>query len=276
MSDESSVPPPFVDLGFCRLCARAVTTASIRDDEHREFMITAVCSACQSLMYAGAHLDPPVSCPALYGNVLGVVSDGPSVWSAGVLPWRYDPWDGHFEWQVQHVLRAGSVSPYVDPTQELRAMRGDFDPADLRVLMLPSCDDPLLSARLARAHLLIVLHDGDEALAGSLLRPARLPPSVAPIPPPLVVALARKVPWADSFGAPLLPLPEFLRAQRLPELAESAATCEASALRKCALAARLLGLPVGPESDGSTVFEQWLLGCAPPASPSGGDSDEVL
>lgn len=238
-------------------------------------MITSVCPVCQRLMFAGADLDPPVSCPVLYGNVLGVVSDGSAVRSVGVLPWRYDAWDGRFEWQVQHVLLTRSAGRCVDPSAELSPMRGVFDPADLRILTLPSCDDPLLSARLARAHLLIVLHGGDEAFAGSLLRPACLPPSVAPIPRPLVVALAREAPWVDSFGAPLLPLPEFLRAQGLLGLAESAATCEASALRKCALVARVLQLPAGPESE-SSVFERWLYTFAPPAGPSDGDSDEVL
>ena len=271
MSDPSSVPPSPVGLGFCRLCARSVAEDSFESpDEHREFMITGVCQLCQRLMYAGAESNPPVSCPVLYGNVVGVVSDGPSVRSVGALPFRYDPWHAQFEWQLQHVLTAGRVWS-VDPPAELcPVLCSASDPADLRVLALASCDDPLLSARLSRAHLLIVLHRLDEARVGTLLRPARLPPSAPPIPAPLTVTLTRELPLSElplsePFARPLGPLPlaEFLRARGLPELAGTVAACEGSVLRKCSLISRLLELPADPESESeSTVFAQWLMACA--------------
>ena len=79
MSDDTATPFHLVDLGYCRWCGRPVRSDSFADDaeSHREYMITATCSACQTRMFGG-QTDPdlPDSCPILHGAIVGTVSDG--------------------------------------------------------------------------------------------------------------------------------------------------------------------------------------------------------
>ena len=77
------------------------------------------------------------------------------------------------------------------------------------------------------------------------------------------------MPWADAFGAPLLPLEAFLHAHGLDGAVGCADACLGSALRQCALLARLLELraSAGPR-DGCTAFEHFLFGYAETAGLS--------
>ena len=257
MSDDTATPFHLVDLGYCRWCGRPVRSDSFADDaeSHHEYMITAACSACQTRMFGG-QTDPdlPDSCPILHGAIVGTVSDGAVPREAALLPFRYDPWHGRFEWEPRHIVRAGDVPGPPDPFAELGAMRDAWSEHDVRVLTLASFDDPLLAARLSRTHVIVALHRLSVGITVGLC------PSV-PLPP--LVDLNAQVPWKD-FGAPLLPLDPFLHAQGLDGAVGSADACFGSALRQCALIARLLELRAiaGSDREGCSVFEHWLFAYA--------------
>ena len=263
MSDDTATPFHLVDLGYCRWCGRPVRSDSFADDaeSHHEYMITAACSACQTRMFGG-QTDPdlPDSCPILHGAIVGTVSDGAVPREAALLPFRYDPWHGRFEWEPRHIVRAGDVPGPIDPFAELGAMRDAWSEHDVRVLTLASFDDALLAARMERSHVVVALHRRSVVVT-TLLCPS--------VPLPALVDLAAQVPWADAFGAPLLPLEAFIRAHRLDGAVGSADACFGSALRQCALLARLLELraTAGPR-DGCTAFEHFLFGNAQSAGPS--------
>ena len=125
---------------------------------------------------------------------------------------------------------------------------------------MASFHDALLAARMERSHVVIALHRRSVAVT-TLLCPSA--------PPPGLVDLAAQVPWSAGFGAPLLPLEAFLHAHGLDGAVGSADACFGSALRQCALLARLLELraSAGPR-DGCTAFEHFLFGNAQTAGPS--------
>ena len=179
------------------------------------------------------------------------VPDGAVPREAALLPFRYDSWHGRFEWEPRHIVRVGDVPPPIDPFDELAAMSDAWSEHNVRVLTLASFDDPLMAARLSRTHVLVALH------SLSVVGTVGLCPSV-PLPP--LADLAAHVPWAEAFGAPLLPLDALLHAHRLGGAVGSANACFGSALRRCALIARLLELraTAGPR-EGSSAFEHWLF-----------------
>ena len=262
MSDDTATSFRLVDLGYCRWCGRAVRADSFTDDEsHREYMITAACQSCQDRMFSGRR-DPdlPDSCPLLHGAIVGTVPDGAVPREAAMLPFRYDSWHGRFEWEPRHIVHAGDVPGPPDPFAELGAMRDAWSEHHVRVLTMASFDDPLLAARLSRTHVVVALH------RLSVVDTIGLCSSV-PLPP--LVDLAAQVPWADAFGAPLLPLEPFLHAHGLDGAVGCADACLGSALRQCALLARLLELRATAGSrDGCTAFEHFLFGYAETAALS--------
>ena len=121
----------------------------------------------------------------------------------------------------------------------------------MRVLCVHSLHDPLVVGGLADRELVIGLDHSSVRLAGSLCAGAQ---------PPSLVSLRAEVGWQDAYGSPLLPLPAFL-ATHLPDVeAGSPGTGRPSALRQCALLARLLALPATTGRDrGRTAFELLLL-----------------
>ena len=104
-------------------------------------------------------------------------------------------------------MRAAAVLAPLDPFVELGAMRDVWSRHAVRVLTLASLDDALLAARITLSHLVVGLHRPSVVVTTGLCRS---------VPLPLFVDLAGEVPpWADAFGAPLMPLDDFLRAQGL-------------------------------------------------------------
>ena len=157
-------------------------------------------------------------------------------------------------------MHAGDVPGPPDPFAELGAMRDAWSGHSVRVLTMASFDDPLLAARLSRTHVVVALH------RLSVVDTIGLCSSV-PLPP--LVDLAAQVPWADAFGAPLLPLEAFLHAHGFDGAVGCADACFGSALRQCALIARLLELRATAGSrDGCTAFEHFLFGYAETAALS--------
>ena len=79
-----------------------------------------------------------------------------------------------------------------------------------------------------------------------------------------LVDLGAEFPWSQAYGADLLPLAPFLRAHALDVDVGLAEAFRGSALRQCALVARLLALraTTGPDT-GRTLFELLLLAHAP-------------
>ena len=262
MSESSEYAAPGADLGYCRWCARPVRTDSFHDAEsHREYMIGAACQSCQDRMFSGASdPDRPFSCPVLHATAVGAVVEDETPREVALLAFRYDPWHGRFEWEPRHIVHAGDVAEPLDPFAELGAMGDAWSGRDVRVLALASFDDALPAARMERSHVVVALH------RPSVVATTRLCPSV---PLPGLIDLAAQVPWADAFGAPLLPLEAFLHAHDLGGAVGSADACFGSALRQCALIARLLELraSAGPH-EGCTAFEHFLFGNAQSAGPS--------
>ena len=262
MPENSEYSALGVDLGYCRWCARPVRADSFHDAEsHREYMIAAACQSCQARMFFGASdPDRPFSCPVLHVTLVGAVVEDDTPREVALLAFSYDPWAARFEWEPGHIVHAGDVPEPIDPFAELGAMRDAWSEHDVRVLTLASFDDALLAARMERSHVVVALHRRS-VVATTLLCPS--------VPLPALVDLAADVPWSAGFGAPLLPLEAFIRAHRLDGAVGSADACFGSALRQCALLARLLELraTAGPH-DGCTAFEHFLFANAQSAGPS--------
>ena len=268
MIDDTATTLRLVDLGFCRWCGRPVRSDSFTDAEsNREYMITAACQSCQDRMFAGpGDPDVPDSCPLVHGAIVGSVPDGPVPRQAALLPFRYDSWHGRLEWEPRHIVLVGDIPPPIDLFAELAAMSDAWTKENVRVLTLASFDDPLIAARLSRTHVLVVLHKLSAVVTVALCPLVPLPPRID---------LDGQVPWTDAFGAPLLPLEAFLHAHDLAGAVGSADDCFGSALRQCALIARLLELraSAGPH-EGCSVFEHWLFAYAGIASLSNEDASD--
>ena len=111
--------------------------------------------------------------------------------------------------------------------------------------------DPLLRGGLTDRDLVIALDAASVRVAAEFCPSAK---------PPALVNLAAELPWRQAYGAELLPLAPFLRAHALDVDVGLAGAFRGSALRQCALLARLLALPAttGPDA-GRTAFELLLL-----------------
>ena len=242
-----------VDLGYCRRCGRRMRTDAFRSGaSQREYIIGAVCQYCQDRMLrSGCDLDRADSGPVLHGTIVGVVSRGAQPREAALLSFQFDPWTGGFEWGSHHIVHAGDVPEPIDPFVELGAMRTMWSGHSVRVLTLESFADPLLAARISANHVVVALDHS------SIVSAVRLCPAPAL---PVLFDLHAQVPWAAAFGAPLLPLAGFLRAHGLRGATGSADACRASALRQCALIARVLELraTAGPY-EGCSALEHFLF-----------------
>ena len=138
----------------------------------------------------------------------------------------------------------------------------------VRVLCLPWFTDPLLRAALTGRKFVIGLDETPLRFVRSLC------PSAVP---PALVSLSAEIPWQEAFGLPLLPLESFLRAHGLDGVVGSADACRGSALRQCALIARLLELRATTGRDvGRTVFDLLLLAHASRFAESFRESSDAV
>ena len=275
MTDDFS--PPF-DFGFCRWCARWLTSEQfdgLSEQARQHVVSTGVCPRCLVVLFPGMFGDASPRRPVLFGSVVGVVADGAVPSEVAVLPFRHDPGRSRLRFEPHLLVRAGSALAPLDPPAELGALRALCPGDSMRVVTLDSLDDPLLSASLSRSHVHVCLH---AAVAAALPPLFPVLPALPMAPQPRAVRLDADVPWADAFGTPLLPLGQLLRALDLEAEVGLADACEGSALRQCALVARLLHLSTAA---GQTVFERWLVEWPdPPLLPSPADclercSDEI-
>ena len=268
MIDPSGCLVHVVGLGDCRWCARPVRVDSFRDAlSQREFTITAACQRCQDAMFlGGSDCDPPISGSVRHGVVVGAVLEGASAREVAVLPFQFVVRRGRIEWEPRHIVRVGAGFDPVDPWVELGAMRVAWTGRYLRILNLALISDPLLSVRLSTSDFVIGLDPACVAVIRHLF------PSATQRP---LADLSVDVPWRDAFGVALLPLHAFLRAYGLDYVVGTRAACAASALRQCALVARLLELRATAANDGGrTAFELLLRSHARRFEPSfRGDCD---
>ena len=268
MIDPSGYLVHVVGLGDCRWCARPVRADSFRDAlSQREFTITAACQRCQDAMFlGGSHREPTIPGSVRSGVVVGVVLGGASAREVALLPFQFVVRRGRIEWEPRHIVRVGAGFDPVDPWVELGAMRVAWAGRYLRLLNLASFSDPLLSVRLCTSDFLI----GLDPACVEVIR--RLFPLATQRP---LADLSADVPWRDAVGVALLPLHAFPRAHGLDYAVGTRAACAASALRQCALVARLLELrPIAANDGGRTDFELLLRSHARRFEPSlRGDSD---
>ena len=261
-NDSSDYPVHAVALGYCRSCAQPVRTDSFRDAlSHREYQITATCQRCQDAMFlGGSDRDPPTPSAVRHGTIVGAVLEGASAREVALLPFEFVVRHARIEWEPRHIVRAGAALEPVDPWVELGAMHDAWAGHYLRIVNLASFADPLLSVRLSSSDLVIALDRLCVAVT------AHLCPSVT-LPPP--ANLSADVPWSAAFDAPLLPLDVFLRAHALDGAVGTRDACRGSALRQCALLARLLALRATEGVDvGRTAFELLLRAHAGRFEPS--------
>ena len=240
-------------LGHCRWCGARVGADSFRDvGSFREYQIAAACQACQDAMYLGVgDEDPPVSHRVQHGVIVGSVSADDGLREVALVPFLFIVPPRRLVWETRYIERAG-VSPHpVDPWVELDAMRRDWSESNVRVLCVPSSANPLLCGGLTDRDLVIALDAVSVRVASDLCPPLR---------PTALVGLGAELPWRQAYGTPLRPLAPFLRAHALDVGVGLAEAFRGSALRQCALLARLLALraTTGPDT-GRTAFELLLL-----------------
>ena len=254
MFDDLMQPHPF---GFCRWCGTAVYPDSFRDVEsEREYRHGASCQNCQNRLYlGGSDDDPPGSYPLRLGVAVGAATGEGDVSEVALLPFVFVVATRRLIWEPRFIVRAGFSLPPVDPWVEISPMHNAWQENSVRVLCVPTLYDPRIVGGLAAAELIIGLDASAVRFASRLSADAQ---------PPALVNLAAEVAWQAAYGAPLLPLADFLAAH-LPGVKEiSPGTRRPSALRQCALAARLLDLPVVTgRHAGLTAFELLLRAHAP-------------
>ena len=130
-------------------------------------------------------------------------------------------------------------------------MRDEWRDYNVRTLCIPAPTNPIVCEGLVDRDLVIAL-DAASVRVASVLCPSAKPPAV--------VNLGAELPWRQAYGADLVPLAPFLRAHALDVDVGLAGAFRGSALRQCALIARLLALraTMGPDT-GRTAFELLLL-----------------
>ena len=240
-------------LGHCRWCGARVGHGSFRDlDSFREYQVVAACQACQDAMYLGmSDEEPLVQHPVRHGVIVGAVTADDSLCEVGLLPFLFVVPPARLVWEPRYLLRAGSASHPVDPWVELAAMREEWKDCNVRTLCIPAPTNPLVCEGLVDRDLVIAL-DAPAARVASDLCPSAKPPAL--------VNLRAELPWRQAYGTDLLPLAQFLRAHALDVDVGLAEAFRGSALRQCALIARLLALraTTGPDT-GRSVFELFLV-----------------
>ena len=240
-------------LGHCRWCGARVGHGSFRDlDSFREYQVAAACQACQDAMYLGmSDEEPLVRHPVRHGVIVGAVTADDSLCEVALLPFLFVVPLARIVWEPRYIVRAGSASHPVDPWVELGAMREEWRDCNVRTLCIPASTNPLVCEGIVDRALVICLDAPAVRVASDLCPSAK---------PPALVNLGAELPWRQAYGNPLLPLAPFLRAHAPDVDVGLAEAFRGSALRQCALVARLLALPAttGPDS-GRTVFELLLL-----------------
>ena len=249
MSDELMQSNP---LGFCRWCGIQVCADSFRDlESEREYRVGASCQRCQDAMYlGGSDEDLSESYPIRLGVAVGAATGERDLSEVALLPFVFVVANRRLVWEPRFIVRAGFSVPPVDPWVEVSPMHNGWKEHAVRVLCVPTLYDPRIVGGLAAAELIIGLDASAVGFAGSLCADAQ---------PPSLVDLSLEVSWPDAYGAPLLPLPDFLAAHLPGVEAVSPGTRRPSALRQCAVLARLLDLPATTGRDaGLTAFELLL------------------
>ena len=240
-------------IGHCRWCGARVGAGSFRDlESFREYQVAAACQACQDAMYLGTSDEGSlVSHPVRHGVVVGAVTADDCLHEVALLPFLFVVPPARVVWEPRYLLRAGSAIHPVDPWVELAAMRDEWRDFNVRTLCIPSSTNPLVCEGLVDRDLVIAL-DAPAARVASDLCPT--------LRPPALVSLGAELPWTQAYGTPLLPLPPFLRAHAPDVDVGLAEALRGSALRQCALIARLLALraTTGPDT-GRSVFELLLV-----------------
>ena len=239
-------------LGFCRWCGIPVYPDSLRDiasEDH--FRVGASCQGCQDAVSLGrSDEDPHASYPVRLGVAVGATTGEQDLCELALLPFVFVAANHRIVWEPRYIVRAGFSLPPIDPWVEITPMYSAWKEHTVRVLCVPVLCDPRIVGGLAAAELVVGLD------VSTLRAAARL---CADAQPPSLVSLGAEVPWQEAYGTPLLPLPDFLAAH-LPGVEErSRGTRRSSALRQCALIARLLDLPATTGRDvGLTAFELLL------------------
>ena len=240
---------PSDTLGYCRRCGVEVHTDSFRDLQSlHEYRIAASCQRCQDLFYLGTcDSDPPASHPLRNGVVVAPLAPDGVLREIALLPFLFVVPPRRLVWEPRYIVRAGPELLPVDPWVELESLHRDWDGYNVRVLCVRSVADPTVHRKLAGRDLVIGLDEPSVRIAAQLCRD---------IPPAALVSLGDAVPWRDAYGTPLEPLAPFLHATALEVVVGCADRCDSSALRQCALIARLLALPAesGPDA-GRPAFE---------------------
>ena len=198
----------------------------------------------------GSDEDPPASYPIRLGVAVGAATDERDLSEVALLPFVFVVANRRLVWEPRFIVRAGFSLPPVDPWVEIAPMHRGWKEHAVRVLCVPTLCDPRIVGGLAGAELVIGLDAAAVGFTGRLCADAQ---------PPSLVDLGLEVACPEAYGAPLFPLPAFL-ATHLPGVeAVSPGTRRPSALRQCALLARLLGLPATTGRDaGLTAFELLL------------------
>ena len=240
-------------LGHCRWCGARVGAGSFRDlDSLREYQVSAACQPCQDTMYLGTCDEGSLLRHRVrHGVVVGAITADDSVLSeVALLPFLFVVPPARLVWDTRYILRAGSALYPVDPWVELRAMRDEWKDCNVRALCIPASTNPLVREAIVDRDFVIALDECSLRVALDLSPSAK---------PPAFVNLGAELPWSQAYGADLVPLAPFLRAHALDVDVGLAEAFGSSALRQCALLARLLALraTTGPDT-GRTAFELLL------------------
>ena len=240
-------------LGHCRWCGARVGAGSFRDlDSFREYQVAAACQSCQDSMYLGTSDEGSlVPHPVRHGVIVGAVTVDDCLHEVALLPFLFTVPPARIVWEPRYIVRAGSASHPVDPWVELAAMRDEWRDCSVRTLCIPAPTNPLVCEGMVDRDLAIVLDAPAVRVAADLCPTLR---------PPALVNLGAELPWRQAYGADLVPLAPFLRAHALDVDVGLVEAFRGSALRQCALLARLLALPATSGRDvGRTAFELLLL-----------------
>ena len=239
--------------GYCRWCGVPLGAGSMRSLESlREAKIAFSCQNCQDTMYLstsdeGSLLPHPVR----HGVIVGAVTAGDCLHEVALLPFLFTVPSARIVWEPRYLLRAGSATHPVDPWVELAAMRDEWRDYNVRTLCIPAPTNPIVCEGLVDRDLVIALDAPAVRVASDLCPTLR---------PPALVDLGAEFPWRPAYGTDLVPLAPFLRAHALDVDVGLAEAFRGSALRQCALVARLLALRATAGRDtGRTAFDVLLL-----------------
>ena len=205
-------------------------------------------------MYLGVgDEDPPVSHPVRHGVIVGAVSADEGLREVALVPFLFVVPSRRLVWETRYIVRAGISPQPVDPWLELDAMRHAWSEFNVRVLCVPSSENPLLRGGLIDRDLVIGLDEASVRVAAELCPGAR---------PPALVNLGAELPWRDAYGSPLLPLTPFL--VRTPSTSRLEAQEAQSPRLRCASARSLRGCwPYRPRRGARRAHRVRTAPCGP-------------